>query len=194
MEKLLITAALFALGLWIWSEYFRAIPHLEQVGVLKNFNVEVVEPHSGTYQVVDKRYYSPGQRMLHPAAPMVSSFNDLAYLSNIDVLLAPKSLSLGSLKGFDFEQDQRCFEVIAQDLSPQQLKSLIPQLLNLSVIAATDEVAAQIRHLKSKQTIQLEGDWVKVNAAKTKQPYLVGFRHKNNSQCHLFLVRDIKPL
>jgi len=26
--------------IWLWSEYFRAIPHLEQSGVLKNFALE----------------------------------------------------------------------------------------------------------------------------------------------------------
>jgi len=62
MDKLIIAAALFALGLWIWSEYFRAIPNLEQAGVLKNFQVESIEPHQAEYRVLAKQYYGPERR------------------------------------------------------------------------------------------------------------------------------------
>ncbi|MQW92404.1 hypothetical protein GFH30_11530 [Acinetobacter wanghuae] len=193
MDKLAITAALFALGLWVWSEYFRAIPHLEQPGVLKNFKVEVIEPHEAEYRVLDKQYYSPNQRMLHPASPMVGSFNDLAYLSNIDVLLVQPNVSTVELKQVKLEQDARCFSLEPKE-STANLNQLQAQIQNLSVIAANESVANQIRRLKSNQHIKLSGDWVNVHSVKINKAFHVGFGSKNSAQCRLFRVNAITRL
>ena len=69
MQKLLITALLFMLGLWVWNEFFRAIPHLQEKGVLKNFKVEPVKRISATYIVHDHRFVKPDRRVLHQASP-----------------------------------------------------------------------------------------------------------------------------
>lgn len=193
MEKLFITAFIFIFGLWIWSEYFRAIPHLEQVGVLKNFNVELLEPHQAEYRVLAKQYYSPNQRMLHPAAPMVGSFNDLAYLSNIDVLLIHPNISEAELSQFKIEQTSRCFDLEAKQ-SSTDLNKLRAHIKNFSVIAESDAVAKQIRQLKADQHIQLTGHWVNVRSAKTNQGFHVGFGSSNSAQCRLFQVSHIAQL
>src|SRR5690606_40574822 len=87
MQKLLITALLFMFGLWVWNEFFRAIPQLQEKGVLKNFHVEPVKRISATYIVHDHRFVKPNRRVLHQASTVVWHFNDLAYLSKIDVIL-----------------------------------------------------------------------------------------------------------
>ena len=51
MNKLIITFVLFALMIWVWSCYFRAIPHLQQVGVLKNFQLKHLDDFSGEYMI-----------------------------------------------------------------------------------------------------------------------------------------------
>lgn len=86
MNKLIITFVLFALMIWVWSSYFRAIRHLQQVGVLKNFQLKHLDDFSGEYVLLKKCYYSLARRSLHPASSVVGSFNDLAYVSHIDLL------------------------------------------------------------------------------------------------------------
>lgn len=193
MQKLFITALIFVFGLWIWSEYFRAIPHLEQVGVLKNFNVELLEPYQAEYRVLDKKYYSPNRRMLHPAAPMVGSFNDLTYLSNIDVLLVQPNISDAELSQFKIEQTSRCFDLEAKHGSAD-LNKIRLHIENFSVIASSDAVAKQIRQLKANQRIQLKGHWVNVRSAKTNKGFHVGFGSPNSAQCRLFQVSYIAQL
>lgn len=158
MQKLLISAAVFALGLWLWSEYFRDIPDLEQVGVLKNFKLEVIAPHQAEYRVLAKQYYSPNRRMLHPASPVVGGFNDLAYLSNIDVLLLQSNSRDRSLEQVKLVQSSRCFSLAAKNNNHADLSKLSAQVQNLSVIAASATVAKQIRRLKADQHIRLSGD------------------------------------
>ena len=51
MNKLIITFVLFALMIWVWSSYFHAIPHLQQVGVLKNFQLKHLDDFSGELNV-----------------------------------------------------------------------------------------------------------------------------------------------
>lgn len=194
MEKLFITAVLFALGLWIWNEYFRAIPHLEQAGVLKNFRVEMIEPHQAEYRVLAKQYYTPNQRRLHPASPLVSSFNDLAYVSNIDLLLVQPNISQAELKQVKLEQESRCFSMQTQENSQPDLNKLRTNLYNLSVIAATDDAAKQIRHLKSDQHILLTGEWIQVSSLKSNKAYHVGFRSPQAAQCRLFLLKSVVKL
>ena len=108
MQKLLITALLFMLGLWVWNEFFRAIPHLQEKGVLKNFKVEPVKRISATYIVHDHRFVKPDRRVLHQASPVVGHFNDLAYLSNIDVLLLTQPLPAIQAK-LEFDEAKRCY-------------------------------------------------------------------------------------
>ena len=162
MDKLIIAAALFALGLRIWSEYFRAIPNLEQAGVLKNFQVESIEPHQAEYRVLAKQYYGPERRTIHPASPVVGSFNDLAYVSNIDLLLAAPKVSSTVFKPFKLEQDRRCFNMTATDAQANPA-NIQPHLLNLSVIAASEVVANKIRRLKADQRIWLQGTGYRSN-------------------------------
>ena len=194
MEKLFITAVLFALGIWIWNEYFRAIPHLEQAGVLKNFKVETIEPHQAEYRVIAKQYYSPERRMLHPASPLVESFNDLAYVSNIDLLLVEPNISNAELKQVQLEQEKRCFTIQAQENSHPDIDKLRTNVHNFSVIAANNNVAKQIRRLKANQQILVTGDWVKVSALKRNEDYYVGFRSPQVAQCQLFRVNNIVNL
>lgn len=195
MEKLFVAAALFALMLWIWSEYFRAIPDLEQTGVLKNFQVVSTDTMSGQFMVLDKRYYSAGQRFLHPAAPtVVGGFQDLAYVSNIDLLLSSGSQSRDALKQLlEWSQQQRCFTVQNSKMSATQFEQRKAELQNVSVIAASKQVADQIRRVKTGQRIQIRGEWVEVNSTKTGRPYsTVDFQSQN--PCGILKINSISTL
>lgn len=127
--------------IWLWSEYFRAIPHLQQSGVLKNFALETEGDFSGQYQVVAKRYYSPDRRVIHPAAPVVGHFNDLAYVSNIDLLLAKDVFSSSEqAQTVDFEQTQRCYQFQVASTSSLAAQQVIANTLNISAIAASEQL------------------------------------------------------
>lgn len=195
MEKLFVAAALFALMLWIWSEYFRAIPDLEQVGVLKNFQVISTDSMSGQFTLLDKRYYSAGQRFLHPAAPtVVGGFQDLAYVSNIDLLLSSGEQSRDALKQLlEWSQQKRCFSVQNSKMSATQFEQHKAELQNVSVIAASKQVADQIRRVKTGQRIQIQGEWVEVNSIKTGRPYsTVDFQSQN--PCGILKINAISTL
>lgn len=138
--------------IWLWSEYFRAIPHLQQSGVLKNFALETEGHFSGQYQAVAKRYYSPDRRVIHPAAPVVGHFNDLAYVSNIDLLLAKDVFSSSEqAKTVDFEQTQRCYQFQLASTSPLAAQQVIANTLNISAIAASEQIAQRLRRVKEGQ-------------------------------------------
>lgn len=197
MKQLAIAFAVLVLLIWIWTEYFRAIPHLEQKGVLKNFNIENIEPMSGTFTVAAKEYYSPRRNVLHPASPLVGSFADLAYLSNIDLLLAAETLDLKQLRSqFKLQQQQRCYQLTAKNQNAQPPENLFPHLKNLSVIAATEKVADQLRQVKAGQKIYLSGDWVKVKSAKTgASPYHRSVDAvKQGKICGMFSVKRLQTI
>lgn len=175
MNKLIITFVLFALMIWVWSCYFRAIPHLQQVGVLKNFQLKHLDDFSGEYVLLEKRYYSPARRSLHPASPVVGSFNDLAYLSNIDLLLGTGKLSHKlNLKQVEFEQQQRCYHFKLKSTARLSAEDIYADSLNVSVIANSERVADQLRQLRTGQRVYFTGDWVEVNSIAAQHIFSVG--------------------
>lgn len=191
MEKLFATAVMFAIGLWLWAEYFREIPHLQQAGVLKNFQVTSIEPHQAEYRVLSTKFYSPQRRMLHPASPVIGSYEDLAYLSVVDVLLAEPHVPDVALKQVKLDQTARCFNIQAKDHQQTDFEPYRLGIQHLSLIAETDALTQAIRALKKHQRIQLVGDWVEVHSVKTHKAYYVGFGSAQSQQCHLFLVKQI---
>ena len=149
----------------------------------QKFQVESIEPHQAEYRVLAKQYYGP-ERIIHPASPVVGSFNDLAYVSNIDLLLAAPKVSSAVFKPFKLEQDRRCFNMTATDAQANPA-NIQPHLLNLSVIAASEAVANKVRRLKADQRIWLQGDWVQVKLATSQQEFQVGKSNPNqpNAAC-----------
>ncbi|KAB0629149.1 hypothetical protein F7P75_01970 [Acinetobacter gandensis] len=195
MDKLFAAAALFGLLLWVWAEFFRAIPNLEQVGVLKNFQLTTKEEIQGRFTVLDKRYYSAGHRLLHPAAPtVVGGFQDLAYVSNIDLLLSQNQQSYQTLKQqFEWTQDSRCFELKAKSSTSAPLAQTSEQLFNMSVIASTEAVANQIRRLKAGQQVQLQAEWVDVHSIKTGRAFnIAAARH--GQHCRIYKINAMQIL
>lgn len=192
MQKLLITAVILMLGLWVWNEYFRAIPHLEEKGVLKNFKVQDIQPISATYTVYEKSFIKPNRRVLHQASPIVGHFNDLAYLSNIDVLLLTQPLPNLQAK-LDFDSEKRCYQ-IEGEISNRDHEDLKANVQHFSLIAATEKIANEIRRLKSGQQIILTGHLVTVHSGTTGQAFQVGMGSKYRSHCQLLKVTDLKQL
>ena len=190
MDKLLITAALFAFGIWVWSEYFRAIPHLEESGVLKNFKVEAVQPVSATYTVLDKSFIKPNRRVLHQASPFVGSFNDLASVSNIDILLATQPLPTMQAR-LQLDQPKRCFQIEGAVTTAQQ-EAIKTHVQHFSLIAANENIANQIRRLKLGQQLHLQGDIVTVQSGTTGQAFQAGIGSKHRAQCQLLKVNAIQ--
>lgn len=182
--------------IWIWSSYFRAIPHLQQVGVLKNFQLKHLDDFSGEYVLLEKRYYSPARRSFHPASPVVGSFNDLAYVSNIDLLLGTGKLSdTLNLKQVEFEQEQRCYRFKIKSTTSLSAEDIYANSLNVSVIANSERVADQLRQLRTGQRIYLTGDWVKVNSIATKHFFSVGQKIPVNHQnCAILRVHSLRIL
>ncbi|OTG97363.1 hypothetical protein B9T24_04390 [Acinetobacter sp. ANC 4654] len=196
MNKLIITFVLFALMIWVWSSYFRAIPHLQQVGVLKNFQLKHLDDFSGEYVLLKKRYYSPARRSLHPASPVVGSFNDLAYVSNIDLLLGTGQLSHTlNLKQVEFEQQQRCYHFKLKSTARLSAEDIYADSLNVSVIANSARVADQLRQLRTGQSVYFTGNWVEVNSLPAQHFFSVGQKipaHRQN--CAILRVHSLSIL
>lgn len=196
MNKLIITFVLFALMIWVWSSYFRAIPHLQQVGVLKNFQLKHLDDFSGEYVLLEKRYYSPARRSLHPASPVVASFNDLAYVSNIDLLLGTGKLSHKlNLEQVEFEQQQRCYHFKLKSTARLSAEDIYADSLNVSVIANSARVADQLRQLRTGQRVYFTGDWVEVNSIPAQHVFSVGQNFPAQRQnCAILRVRSLSIL
>ncbi|WP_347474154.1 hypothetical protein ABEF90_02035 [Acinetobacter thermotolerans] len=192
MDKLLITAALFAVGIWIWTEFFRAVPHLEETGVLKNFKVEAVQPVSATYTILEKSFIAPNRRVLHQASPFVGGFNNLAYLSNIDVLLTRQPLPKMQAK-LELDKAKRCFQIKGV-MNDAERKAIQNYVQHFSLIAANKSIANQMRRLKSGQQIQIRGDIVTVHSGTTGQAFSAGTGSKQRAQCQMFKVTHIQVL
>ena len=196
MNKLIITFVLFALMIWVWSSYFRAIPHLQQVGVLKNFQLKHLDDFSGEYVLLEKRYYSPARRSLHPASPVVGSFNDLAYVSNIDLLLGTGKLSHKlNLEQVEFEQQQRCYHFKLKSTARLSAEDIYADSLNVSVIANSARVADQLRQLRTGQRVYFTGDWVEVHSIPAQHVFSVGQNFPAQRQnCAILRVRSLSIL
>jgi len=190
MQKLLITALLFMLGLWVWNEFFRTIPHLQEKGVLKNFQVEPVKRISATYIVHDHRFVKPDRRVLHQASPVVGHFNDLAYLSNIDVLLLTQPLPAMQAT-LEFDEAKRCYQIEGQTNKAER-DFVNTHVQYFSLIAATEKIADQIRRLKSEQKITLTGDLVTVHSGTTGQEFRVGTGSEYRAHCQLLQVTHVQ--
>jgi hypothetical protein len=195
MNKLIITFVLFALMIWVWSCYFRAIPHLQQVGVLKNFQLKHLDDFSGEYVLLEKRYYSPARRSLHPASPVVGSFNDLAYVSNIDLLLGTGKLSDKlNLKQVEFEQ-QRCYHFKLKSTARLSAEDIYADSLNVSVIANSERVADQLRQLRTGQKAYFTGDWVEVHSIPAQHFFSIGQNFPAQRQnCAILRVHSLSIL
>ena len=196
MNKLIITFVLFALMIWVWSCYFRAIPHLQQVGVLKNFQLKHLDDFSGEYVLLEKRYYSPARGSLHPASPVVGSFNDLAYVSNIDLLLGTGKLSdTLNLKQVEFEQQQRCYHFKFKSTARLSAEDIYADSLNVSVIANSERVADQLRQFRTGQRVYFTGDWVEVNSIPAQHVFSVGQNFPAQRQnCAILRVHSLSIL
>lgn len=196
MNKLIITFVLFALMIWLWSSYFRAIPHLQQVGVLKNCQLKHLDDFSGEYMLLEKRYYSPARRSLHPASPVVGSFNDLAYVSNIDLLLGTGKLSHKlNLEQVEFEQQQRCYHFKLKSTARLSVEDIYADSLNVSVIANSERVADQLRQLRTGQRVYFTGDWVEVHSIPAQHVFSVGQNFPAQRQnCAILRVRSLSIL
>lgn len=192
MKPLLIAFAVLALLIWGWMEYFRAIPDLEQAGVQKNFQVNAIAPMSGSFMVLDKSFYSPNRGFVHPASSVtVGSYQNLIYLSNIDLLLAEPQMTPDSVKQqAEWSQENRCYTLAPKAHMEAGLPS---RLLNVSVIAATAQAANQLRRIKPGQRIHLQGDWAEVKSAKNGQPFSLGIIEKAK-QCRLLRVSNVTEL
>lgn len=192
MEKLFITLGCFLLGIWIWNEYFRAIPDLSQQGVLNNFRVVSIEPHQATYQVLAHHFVEDNRQTIRTATPVWGNFNNLSYISNIDVLLSTPNWH-GAVQ---LEQDDRTRCYFTEDvLTTTQRQDVIENTRHYSLIASTPEIAKQIRRLKPDQLIQIEGDFVEVHSVQNRNhQYQVGFRSSLGLNCHLLRVSKITQL
>lgn len=193
MKPLMLTFAALALLVWMWSEYFRAIPNLQEAGVLNNFQVQKQAPVSAVFTVIDKRYYSAGQNLIRPTAPVAGGFQHLEYLSNMDVLLSPIERAAAIKNQTEWEQHGRCFTLKAKT-GADAADLLSEQLLNLSMIAQNEQAANQLRKLKAGLAVQLYGHWASVQSAKTSAIFLPALGHANSARCKLFVLERIDVL
>lgn len=196
MKPLLWTFAALALLIWGWKEYFREIPHLEQAGVLKNFKVEPRREFSGRFTVIGQRFYAPQSRMLFRTSAWVGEFNDLAYLSNVDVLLAQGALADPSrLKQADFDQHSRCYEFKLQPNASLSADEIRAGSLNISAIASNEHIAKQLRRLKAGQRVQLQGQYAEVMQLKTQKHFVTGMSiPRPRPQCAIVKITFIQVL
>ena len=190
MQKLLITAVLFVVGLWTWNEYFRAIPHLAQPGVLKNFVIQPIEKHEATYTVIDQHFASAQRRMVYPTttSSMMGGFNDLVYVSNIDVLLTTQATVPDY--ALQYDEVRRCY--FSPELSDNQRQHAQANTVHYSLIAKNEQIANQIRRLKAGQKVMLSGELVEVSYQKTGKRFFVGVGSSFASNCQILQVNEIR--
>ena len=196
MKPLVFTFAALALLIWGWKEFFREIPHLQQAGVLKNFQVEARREFSGRFTVAAERFYAPQSRVLFKASAWVGEYNDLAYLSNVDVLLVQGTLADPQrLKQVDFDQHSRCYEFQLQPNSSLNAEEVRADSLNISAIASNAHIAKQLRRLKAGQRVELQGQYVNVMQLKTKKHFLTGMSiPRPRPQCAIVQINFIQVL
>lgn len=175
MKQLIWALAALAALIWGWKEYFREIPYLEQPGVLKNFHVEAHREFLGRFTVAAQRFYAPHSRALYKASAWVGEFNDLAYLSNVDVLLAQGALANPQhLKQVDFDQHSRCYTFTLQPNSSLTADDVRADSVNISAVASNEHIAKQLRRLKAGQRIELQGQYAEVTQLKTRKFFVTG--------------------
>lgn len=191
MEKLIFTFCAMAVLIWVWKEYFREIPHLEQAGVLKNFRIESVEPHHGRYLVIDRRFVAPDRQVIHPASPMVRGFQDLAYVSNVDVMLTAAAVKPS--EKLEFDEVRRCY-FSPTPLSGEKKQKLSQQTRHLSLIAATAEIAKKMQRLTAGQQIELQGDVVQVYFQGNQRQFFVGTGSTFAANCQIFRVNQLRVI
>lgn len=196
MKPLILIFAALALLIWGWKEYFREIPHLEQAGVLKNFKVDARREFSGRFTVAAERFYAPQSSVLFRASAWVGEFNDLAYLSNVDVLLAQGALADPQrLKQVDFDQHSRCYEFQLQPNSSLNAEAVRADSINISAIAPNAQIAKQLRRLKAGQRVELQGQYVDVLQLKTQKHFVTGMSiPQPRPQCAIVQINFIQVL
>lgn len=188
MQKLVFTFCAMALLIWVWYEYLREIPHLEQAGVLQNFRIESVEPHQAHYQVLDKQIVSPNRRVMHPASPIVRGFQDLAYLSNVDVIVTTAAFK--PMEKLEFDTVRRCY--FSHDpISNEQKHLLMQDTRHFSLVAATAGIAKKLQRLKAGQRIEIQGDLVQVYFQKNQRQFLVGVGSMFGANCQILRVNQL---
>ena len=196
MKQLLIAFTCLALLIWTWHAYFREIPHLEQPGVLKNFQLETRGEFSGDFTVAGQRFYSAQRSALFRASAWVGEYNDLAYLSNVDVLLVQGMLAkANNLKKVDFNQHSRCYEFQLKPNSGLTADQVRADSLNVSAIAANERITKQLRRLKSGQRVSLQGQYVNVQQLKTGKRFVTGMNiPRPRPQCRIVKITYIQVL
>lgn len=196
MKPLVFTFAALALLIWVWKEYFREIPHLEQAGVLKNFKVDARREFSGRFTVAAERFYAPQSSVLFRASAWVGEFNDLAYLSNVDVLLAQGALADPQrLTQVNFDQHSRCYEFQLQPNSSLNAEAVRADSINISAIAPNAQIAKQLRRLKAGQRVELQGQYVDVLQLKTQKHFITGMSiPQPRPQCAIVQINFIQVL
>ena len=196
MKQLLIAFTCLALLIWTWHAYFREIPHLEQPGVLKNFQLETRGEFSGDFTVAGQRFYSAQRSALFRASAWVGEYNDLAYLSNVDVLLVQGMLAkANNLKKVDFNQHSRCYEFQLKPNSGLTADQVRADSLNVSAIAANERITKQLRRIKPGQHVKLQGQYVNVQQLKTGKRFVTGMNiPRPRPQCSIVKITYIQLL
>lgn len=196
MKQLLGALAALAAMIWVWAEYFREIPHLEQAGVVKNFQVEEQADFSGEFRVLGKRYYGPPRTALYATSPRSGKFNDLAYASSIDLLLGQGQLKNPYLaKKIDFDQKSRCYQFTAEPGAGLTDDAIRADSLSISAVAGSAQAADQLRRLKAGQTVRIQGKYAAVTLRKSQQPFIVGMSiPRPRPHCAIVKVTSIQAL
>ena len=196
MKQLLGAFAVLAAMIWVWAEYFREIPHLEQAGVVKNFQVEEQADFSGEFRVLGKRYYGPPRTALYATSPWGGKFNDLAYVSSIDLLLGQGQLKNPYLaKKIDFDQKSRCYQFTAESGAGLTDEAIRADSLSISAVAGSAQAADQLRRLKAGQTVRIQGKYAAVKQRKSQQAFIVGMSiPRPRPSCSIVKVTAIQVL
>ena len=196
MKQLLGALAALAAMIWVWAEYFREIPHLEQAGVVKNFQVEEQADFSGEFRVLGKRYYGPPRTALYATSPRGGKFNDLAYASSIDLLLGQGQLKNPYLAGkIDFDQKSRCYQFTAESGTGLTDEAIRADSVSISAVAGSAQAADQLRRLKAGQTVRIQGKYAAVTLRKSQQPFIVGMSiPRPRPHCAIVKVTSIQAL